>query len=222
MTGERLDREVVAMRVARELQDGDVVNLGLGIPTLCSQFVPEGRTIVYHSENGVLNYGPMAEEGEEDVDLTNAGGQFLAWVPGMAFFNSAESFAMIRGGHIDVTVLGALQVSEKGDLANWMLPQRGIGNVGGAMDLAAGAKRTIAAMEHVDRRGRPKIVRECSFPLTGKGCVGMIVTDVAVMEVAAEGLVLKETAPGWTPEEIQGITEPTLIPAPDLQEMTLW
>ncbi len=222
MTRERLDREVVAMRVARELQDGDVVNLGLGIPTLCSQFVPEGRTIVYHSENGVLNYGPMAEDGEEDVDLTNAGGQFLAWVPGMAFFNSAESFAMIRGGHIDVTVLGALQVSEKGDLANWMLPQRGIGNVGGAMDLAAGAKRTIAAMEHVDRRGRPKIVRECSFPLTGKGCVSLIVTDVAVIEVAPSGLVLKETAPGWTPEDIQDMTEPTLIPAPDLQEMTLW
>ena len=222
MTAERLDREVVAMRVARELQDGDVVNLGLGIPTLCSQFVPEGRTIVYHSENGVLNYGPMAEEGEEDVDLTNAGGQFLAWVPGMAFFNSAESFAMIRGGHIDVSVLGALQVSEKGDLANWMLPQRGIGNVGGAMDLAAGARRTIAAMEHVDRRGRPKIVRDCSFPLTGKGCVSMIVTDVAVIEVATDGLVLKETAPGWTPEDIQAITEPTLIPASDLQEMTLW
>ena len=222
MTRERLGREVIAMRVARELQDGDVVNLGLGIPTLCSQFVPEGRTIVYHSENGVLNYGPMAEDGEEDVDLTNAGGQFLAWVPGMAFFNSAESFAMIRGGHIDVTVLGALQVSEKGDLANWMLPQRGIGNVGGAMDLAAGAKRTIAAMEHVDRRGRPKIVRECSFPLTGKGCVSLIVTDVAVIEVAPSGLVLKETAPGWTPEDIQDITEPTLIPAPDLQEMTLW
>ena len=222
MTRERLDREVIAMRVARELQDGDVVNLGLGIPTLCSQFVPEGRTIVYHSENGVLNYGPMAEDGEEDVDLTNAGGQFLAWVPGMAFFNSAESFAMIRGGHIDVTVLGALQVSEKGDLANWMLPQRGIGNVGGAMDLAAGAKRTIAAMEHVDRRGRPKIVRECSFPLTGKGCVSLIVTDVAVIKVAPSGLVLKETAPGWTPEDIQDMTEPTLIPAPDLQEMTLW
>ena len=222
MTAERLDREVVAMRVARELQDGDIVNLGLGIPTLCSQFVPEGRTIVYHSENGVLNYGPMAEEGEEDIDLTNAGGQFLAWVPGMAFFNSADSFAMIRGGHIDVSVLGALQVSEKGDLANWMLPQRGIGNVGGAMDLAAGARRTIAAMEHVDRRGRPKIVRECSFPLTGKGCVSLIVTDVAVMEIAAEGLVLKEFAPGWTPEEIQAITEPTLVPAPDLQEMTLW
>ena len=221
MTLERLDREIVAMRVARELQDGDVVNLGLGIPTLCSQFVPEGRTVVYHSENGVLNYGPMAEEGEEDIDLTNAGGQFLAWVPGMAFFNSAESFAMIRGGHIDVTVLGALQVSETGDLANWMLPQRGIGNVGGAMDLAAGAKRTIAAMEHVDRQGAPKIVRECSFPLTGKGCVGLIVTDIAVIEVTAVGLVLKENAPGWTPEEIQAETEPTLLLAPDLQEMVL-
>ena len=221
MTSERLDREIVAMRVARELQDGDVVNLGLGIPTLCSQFVPEGRTVVYHSENGVLNYGPMAEEGEEDIDLTNAGGQFLAWVPGMAFFNSAESFAMIRGGHIDVTVLGALQVSEAGDLANWMLPQRGIGNVGGAMDLAAGAKRTIAAMEHVDRQGAPKIVRECSFPLTGKGCVGLIVTDIAVIEVTAGGLVLKENAPGWTPEEIQAETEPTLLLAPDLQEMVL-
>ncbi len=222
MMPERLDREVVAMRVARELMDGDVVNLGLGIPTLCSQFVPEGRSIVYHSENGVLNYGPMAEEGEEDIDLTNAGGEFLAWVPGMAFFNSAESFAMIRGGHVDVTVLGALQVSERGDLANWMLPSRGIGNVGGAMDLAVGARRTIVAMEHVDRRGEPKIVRECSFPLTGRGCVSLIVTDAAVIEVAPGGLSLKETAPGWTPEQIQAITEPTLCPADDLREMTLW
>ena len=221
MTQERLDREIIAMRVARELQDGDVVNLGLGIPTLCSQFVPEGRTVVYHAENGVLNYGPMAEEGEEDIDLTNAGGQFLAWVPGMAFFSSAESFAMIRGGHIDVSVLGALQVSEKGDLANWMLPQRGIGNVGGAMDLAAGAKRTIVAMEHVDKKGAPKIVRECDFPLTGKGCVSLIVTDIAVLEITPDGLVLKETAPGWTPEEIQAETEPTLVMSPDLQEIVL-
>ena len=221
MGKERLDREVVAMRVARELQDGDVVNLGLGIPTLCSQFVPEGRTIIYHSENGVLNYGPMAEPGEEDVDLTNAGGQFLAWVPGMAFFSSADSFAMIRGGHIDVTVLGALQVSEKGDLANWMLPQRGIGNVGGAMDLAAGAKRTIAAMEHTDRRGQPKIVTECSFPLTGKECVSLIITDVAAIEVTPEGLVLKEAAPGWTAEDVQAETEPRLIVSPDLKDMEL-
>ena len=221
MGKERLDREVVAMRVARELQDGDVVNLGLGIPTLCSQFVPEGRTIIYHSENGVLNYGPMAEPGEEDVDLTNAGGQFLAWVPGMAFFSSADSFAMIRGGHIDVTVLGALQVSEKGDLANWMLPQRGIGNVGGAMDLAAGAKRTIAAMEHTDRWGQPKIVTECSFPLTGKECVSLIITDVAAIEVTPEGLVLKEAAPGWTAEDVQNETEPRLIVSPDLKDMEL-
>ena len=155
------------MRVARELQDGDVVNLGLGIPTLCSQFVPEGRTVSYHSESGVLNYGPMAEPGEEDIDLINAGGQFLAPVPGMSFFNSADAFAMIRGGHVDVTVLGALQVSARGDLANWMLPQRGIGNVGGAMDLAAGARRVIAAMEHTDKNGSPTIRPRVQLPPHG-------------------------------------------------------
>ena len=195
---ERLDREVIAMRVAHELQDGDIVNLGIGIPTLCSQFIPEGRSVTYHSESGVLGYGPMAESGEEDIDLINAGGQFLAPNPGMSFFNSAEGFAMIRGGHIDVAVLGALQVSERGDLANWMLPQRGIGNVGGAMDLAAGAKRIIVAMEHTDRRDNPKIVRECAFPLTATQCVSMIVTDIAVIEVTSDGLLLTEVAPGWT------------------------
>ena len=177
MVKPRLDREIIAMRVARELQDGDVVNLGIGIPTLCSQYVPEGRTVIYHSESGVLGYGPMAAPGEEDIDLINAGGQFLAPNPGMSFFNSAEAFAMIRGGHIDVAVLGAFQVAENGDLANWMLPQRGVGNVGGAMDLAAGAKRIIVAMEHTDRNDNPKIVNQCSFPLTGRGCVSMIVTD---------------------------------------------
>ncbi|MCI0441226.1 MAG: 3-oxoacid CoA-transferase subunit B [Chloroflexi bacterium] len=221
MLKERLDREIIAMRVARELQDGDVVNLGIGIPTLCSQFVPEGRSIIYHSESGVLNYGPMADPGEEDVDLTNAGGQFLKWVLGMAFFNSADAFAMIRGGHIDVTVLGALQVSEKGDLANWMLPERGVGNVGGAMDLAVGAKRVIVAMEHNDRNGNPKIVRECGYPLTGKECVSLIVTDIAVIEVTPRGLVLKETAPGWTVADVQRETEPRLIISPDLREMAL-
>ena len=209
------------MRVAREFNDGNVVNLGLGIPTLCSQFVPEGNSVVYHAENGVLNYGPMAEEGEEDVDLTNAGGQFLAWVPGMAFFNSADSFGMIRGGHIDVSVLGALQVSEKGDLANWMLPQRGIGNVGGAMDLASGAKMTIVAMEHVDKNGNSKIVKECTFPLTGSRCVSLIVTDIAVIEIKKEGLVLKEVAPGWTSADIQEETDADLIVAPDLQDFVL-
>ena len=221
MDKQRLGREVIAMRVALELQDGDVVNLGLGIPTLCSQFVPEGRTISYHSENGVLNYGPMAEPGEEDADLTNAGGQFLAWVPGMAFFNSAEAFAMIRGGHIDVAVLGAMQVSEGGDLANWMLPERGIGNVGGAMDLAVGARRIIVAMEHVDRAGRPKIVRECTYPPTGIGCVGLIVSDISVIEVGESGLVLREVAPGWTAEEVQRETEAGLDVAPDLRVMEL-
>ena len=217
----RLDREVIAMRVAKEFQDGDVVNLGLGIPTLCSQFVPEGRTISYHSENGVLNYGPMAEPGEEDADLTNAGGQFLAWGPGMAFFNSAEAFAMIRGGHVDVAVLGAMQVSEGGDLANWMLPERGIGNVGGAMDLAVGARRIIVAMEHVDKAGRPKIVRECTYPPTGIGCVGLIVSDISVIEVGESGLVLREVAPGWTAEEVQRETEAGLDIAPDLRVMEL-
>ena len=209
------------MRVARELQDGDMVNLGIGIPTLCSQFVPEGRTVVYHSESGVLNYGPLAEPGEEDIDLINAGGQFLKLVSGMSFFSSADAFAMIRGGHIDVTVLGAHQVSEKGDIANWMLPERGIGNIGGAMDLAAGAKRIIVAMEHTDKEGRPKVVKECSYPLTGKGCVSLIVTDVAVMEVTPQGLLLKEVAPGWSAEDAQSITEPRLVVSQDLKEMVL-
>ena len=221
MGKERLGRELIAMRVATELRDGDVVNLGLGIPTLCSQFVPEGHTIMYHSESGVLNYGPMAEPGQEDVDLINAGGQFLAPTSGMSFFHSAEAFAMIRSGRVDVAVLGALQVSEKGDLANWMLPERGIGNVGGAMDLAVGASRVIVAMEHTDRNGQPKVVRECAYPLTGKECVSLVVTDIAVMEVATEGLVLKEVAPGWTAEDVQQETDARLIVSPELSDMQL-
>ena len=209
------------MRVANELADGDYVNLGIGMPTLVSQFVPEGRTVIYHSESGVLNYGPLAAEGNADVDLINAGGQFLLPVPGMAFFNAAEAFAMIRGGYIDVSVLGAFQVSERGDLANWMLRDRGTGNIGGAMDLAAGAKRMIVAMEHTDTQGGPKIVRQCSFPLTGRGCVSLIVTDVAVMEVTPSGLLLKEVAPGWTAEDVQEITEPTLRIDTGLREIAL-
>ena len=211
---------IKALRAARELQDGDVVNLGIGIPTLCSQYVPEGRTI-YHSESGVLGYGPMAAPGEEDIDLINAGGQFLAPNPGMSFFNSAEAFAMIRGGHIDVAVLGAFQVAENGDLANWMLPQRGVGNVGGAMDLAAGAKRIIVAMEHTDRNDNPKIVNQCSFPLTGKGCVSMIVTDIAVIAVAKNELTLLEVAPEWEAKDVQTLTEPTLKISPKLSEIGL-
>ena len=221
MAGDRLPREVIAMRVARELQDGDVVNLGIGIPSLCSQYVPEGRTILYHSESGVLNYGPMADEGEEDDDLINASGQFIKRMPGMSFFHSADAFGMIRGGHIDVTVLGALQVSEKGDLSNWMIPSRGIGNVGGAMDLAVGARRVIVAMEHTGRNGDPKIVSRCTFPLTSPECVSLIVTDIAVISVEQDGLVLLETAPGWEPREIQNETEPELILADDIKEIAL-
>ena len=221
MTGPRLAREVIAMRVAKELPDGACVNLGIGIPTLVSQFMPEGRAVVYHSESGVLNYGPLAGEGEEDIDLINAGGQFLAPSPGMAFFHSADAFAMIRGGHIDVAVLGAFQVSERGDLANWMLPSLGVGNIGGAMDLAAGAKRVIVAMEHGDPQGHPKIVRECSYPLTGPACVDLIVTDVAVIAVTPRGLLLREVAPGWTPQEVQAITEPRLAVSPDVREFEL-
>lgn len=219
---QRLDRDGIAMRVAKELPDGAVVNLGIGIPTLVSQYVPEGREILYHSESGVLGCGPLAEPGEEDIDLINAGGQFLKKVPGMAFFHSADAFAMMRGGHIDITVLGALQVSERGDLANWLNPERGIGNVGGAMDLAVGAKRVIVAMEHTDKQGHPKIVRQCTYPITAKECVSLIVTDLAVIEVVkGKGLVLKEIAPGWTPQEIQALTEASLHIAPDLKEIEL-
>ena len=218
---QRLEREVVAMRVAKELPDGSYVNLGIGIPTLVSGFVDEGSVVFYHSESGVLNCGPLADEGDEDIDLINAGGQFLQPVPGMAFFSSVEGFAMIRGGHVDVTVLGAHQVSAKGDLANWMLPERGVGNIGGAMDLAAGAKTVIVAMEHTDRHNHMKIVEECDYPLTGKACVSLIVTDLAVMQPTAQGLVLKEVAPGWTAEEVQQLTGAQLILAPDLKEYEL-
>ena len=216
-----LEREIIAMRAAREFQDGYVVNLGIGIPTLASNFIPEGRTVIFHSEGGVLGYGPIVEDDEGDVDLINAGGQFVAPTPGMSFFNTADAFAMIRGGHIDVTVLGALQVSERGDLANWMLPDRGIGNVGGAMDLAAGAKRIVAVMEHTTREGEPKIVSKCSYPLTGLECVDLVVTDLAVVEVTPQGLVLREIAPGYTAEDVQAVTEPKLIVSPDLKEIEL-
>ena len=221
MPKDGLPREAIAMRVAREFQDGDFVNLGIGIPTLCSQFVPEDRSIFYHSESGVLNYGPMAAEGEEDQDLINASGQFLAKVPGMSFFDSADAFGMIRGGHIDVAVLGALQVSKSGDLANWMIPERGIGNVGGAMDLAVGAKKVIVCMEHSDRFGKPKVVEECSYPLTATECVDLIVTDLAVILVDTDGLLLLEICAGWTVEEIKLLTEAELKVSPNLKDISL-
>ncbi len=218
---ERLPREIIAMRVAKELPDGAYVNLGIGIPTLVSSFLPEGRTVFYHSESGILNCGPLAEEDGQDINLINAGGQFLEAVPGMSFFDSAQAFAMIRGGHVDVTVLGSHQVSASGDLANWMLPHRGVGNVGGAMDLAAGASGVIVAMEHTDRQNNPKIVEECTFPVTGQGCVYLVVTDLAVIERTEDGLVLKEVAPGWTPEEVQALTGAKLAVAEDVKEFEL-
>ncbi len=221
MVKSRLDRETIAMRVAKELAHGDYVNLGIGIPTLVSQFIPEGRKVFYHSESGVLHYGPMAVDGDEDVDLINAGGQFLASVPGMTYFNAADAFGMIRGGYIDVSVLGGFQVSEFGDLANWILPSRGTGNIGGAMDLSVGAKRIIVAMEHIDNEGAPKVVRKCSFPITGQGCVDLIVTDVAVIEVTPSGLLLKQVAPGWTVDDVQKITEPALRIDSEVTEITL-
>ena len=212
---ERLDRAIIAMRVAKELPPGACVNLGIGIPTLVSMFVDDDSVVFYHSESGVLNCGPLAEEGSEDIDLINAGGQFLQPAPGMAYFSSVDAFAMIRGGHVDVTVLGAHQVSATGDLANWMLPERGVGNIGGAMDLAAGAEKVIVAMEHNDRNGNPKVVEQCDFPLTGRGCVSLVVTDVAVLEPTPDGMALREAAPGWTAEDVQAVTGARLI-VPDV------
>jgi len=222
---ERLSREVLAMRAARELFDGAVVNLGIGIPTLVSSFVPEGIEVTYHSENGTLGFGPVvtAEEFAEkaDVDLVNAGGQYITPLPGMCFFHHADSFLMVRGGHVDITMLGVIEVSEKGDLANWMFPGRGVGNIGGGMDLAFNAKRVICLTEHTTKDGKPKIVKQCSIPLTAPECVDLIITDVAVLEVTKDGLVLRELAPGWTPDEVQAVTEPRLKVAPDLKEVEL-
>ena len=225
MTKERLSREMIAMRIARELFDGAVMNLGIGIPTLVSSFVPEGMTVILHTENGALGFGPVvtAEEMEEkaDIDLVNAGGQYVKPLPGMCFFHQAASFDIIRGGYIDITVLGVLEVSEKGDLANWMFPGRGVGNIGGGMDLAFNARKVIGATEHTTKGGKPKIVKQCSVPLTAPECVDLIVTDVAVIEVTSDGLLLKEVAPGWTAEEVQEITEPKLSVAADLKEFEL-
>ena len=219
---ERLDRQTIALRVAKEFPDGAVVNLGAGIPTLAANFVPEGRTVIFHAENGVLGFGGVPDNTEDEKPYyLGANGLPFSTLPGACFFHHADSFAMIRGGHIDITVLGALQVSEKGDLANWTFPERAIGNIGGAMDLASGCARVIIAMEHVTPRGQLKILKKCSYPLTAIGCVDRIFTDIAVIHVTPEGLVLKETAPGWTPEEVQSYTEPKLFLAPDLCEIEL-
>jgi len=222
---ERLSREVIAMRVAKELFDGAVVNLGIGIPTLVSNFVPEDKTVIFQSENGVLGFGQVVDQDgfseKADIDFINAGGQYITPLPGMSFFNLAESFAIIRGGHIDVAILGAIEVSEDGDLANWMIPSRKVGGIGGGMDLAFNARKVIVATEHTTKDNKPKIVNHCRAPLTAPKCVDLIVTDIAVIEVTANGLVLQEFAPGWQVDEIQALTEPKLIIDKNLKELEL-
>ncbi|MCY3603336.1 MAG: 3-oxoacid CoA-transferase subunit B [Chloroflexi bacterium] len=216
----RLTRELVAMRVARELSPGSTVNLGVGMPTLVAAFAPPEANILLQSENGILGYGGFSEEAY-DQDLVNAGGQPITLNPGASFFDSAASFAMIRGGHIDTAVLGGLQVSERGDLANWSVPERGGGSIGGAMDLAVGARRLIVAMEHTTKDGRPRILRECTYPLTARRCVDLIVTDLAVVEVGQDGLTLREVAPGWAPGEVVTLTEAPLTVHRGVPEMQL-
>ena len=219
---EKLDEQTMALRVAREFRDGMIINLGFGIPTLAANFIPEDNEVLFHAENGCLGYGPMpTTEEEEDFHLVNATGTFATPKPGMCFFDHADSFSMIRGRHIDLCVLGAMQVSEKGDLANWTIQLGRPGNIGGAMDLAFGAYNLIVVMTHTTKNNEPKVLKECTYPLTAPHCVNLIVTDIAVIEVTPDGLLLKETAPGWTAEDVQAITEPELSISPDLKQMAL-
>jgi 3-oxoacid CoA-transferase B subunit len=217
----RLDEETIALRAAKEFEDGMVVNLGYGMPGLCANFIPEGRTVFFQSENGTLGYGPLLTDEEKDYELINASDQPVTPLPGMCFFDSATSFDMIRGGHIDVVILGAYQVSERGDLANWGRPGRPATGMGGGMDLALGGKKLMVMMLHTTKEGGPRIVRQCTFPLTARNCVKKIFTDIAVIDVTRQGLVLREVAPSWTAEEVQALTEAKLIISEDLREIEL-
>jgi 3-oxoacid CoA-transferase B subunit len=219
---QRLSREQIAQRAAQELTDGAYVNLGWGIPNLMGEYLPQGITVYFHSENGILGMGRRARPGEEDFDQVDAMKVPVTLIPGASFFHQADAHLMTRGGHLDVAVLGGFQVSEKGDLANWKIPgAKGSGGIGGAMDIAAGAKTLIVCMEHTTKDGAPKIVKQCTYPLTGLACVDTIVTDLAVIDVKPEGLVLREVAPGWTAEEVQTVTGAPLIAKGRIPDMTL-